>query len=104
MQASKQLLSISSFQSLGQWLIVVFIILASGLYLWQSDNFFKQNQKFKTERDQFLLEKTKSNLGILLNELRRDVVLLAQSQQDRIEYLISDPEDLDQYDALLGEI
>lgn len=96
--------AILKFQSIGQWLIVLFIVIASGLYLWQINEFDKESQRWKVERGQHLLEKTKANLGLLFSELRRDVVLLSQGKKSQIEQLVATPQDLDLYEELLEGI
>jgi len=88
----------------GQWLIGIFIIIATASYLWQINEFDKEIQRIKLERVHHLLEKTKFNLNLLINELRRDVVLLSQAERPRILRLISDPDNQDAYAELIDRI
>ena len=81
-----------------------FIVIASGYYLYQINDFYKEINKLKEERGQYILQKTNSALQDLLNQLQRDVLLLSQSHKEQITRLIDDPGDFEIYDSLIDEI
>jgi PAS domain S-box-containing protein len=98
------MLPIVRIQSYEQWLIVVFIIIASLLYVIQIEEFYRESKNLKQERGQYILEKTKSSLDTLIYELQRDTILLSQSNRQQIIELISEPDNIDRYDLLVDNI
>ena len=96
--------SLSRMQTFGQWLIVLFIIMSSSMYIWQVNEFRDESQRLKTERGQYVLERTTTSLNFLISELKRDVLLLSQSNHNRIASLVADPENDSEHSALINDL
>jgi len=96
--------SLSRMQTFGQWLIVLFIIMSSSMYIWQVNEFRDESQRLKTERGQYVLERTTTSLNFLISELKRDVLLLSQSNHNRIASLVANPENDSEHSALINDL